>query len=83
MGQKELLRGKVLEMVKQGNKTLKTAVELKINAHGERLSRAYHEGRNATLIQSLAGKPPDLKTAEPGVPEPERAAAAVRGTDSV
>jgi hypothetical protein len=53
MGQKELLRGKLLEMVKQGNMTLKTAVgQLKISyRQGIRLSQAYRERGDAGLLR--------------------------------
>ena len=66
MGQKELVRGKVLEMVKRGDKTLKTAaVELKISyRQAIRLSRAYQEGGDAALIHGLTGKPSSRKKGE-------------------
>jgi hypothetical protein len=58
MGQKELLRGKALDVGKQGKKTLKAAaMELKIICRqGIRLLRAYQEGGDATLIHSLSGR---------------------------
>jgi transposase len=64
MGQKELLRGKVMEMVKQGKMALKPAsIELKISyRQGKRLYKAYREGGDAALIHGNAGKESNRKT---------------------
>jgi hypothetical protein len=64
MGQKELLRGKLMEMVKQGKKTLKSAsVELKITyRQAKRIYRAYQEGGDGALIHGNTGKASNRKT---------------------
>jgi hypothetical protein len=66
MGQKELLRGKVLEMVKQGKITLKTAVAtLRISyRQGIRLYAAYRQEGDAGLIHGNYGKKSNNRTAE-------------------
>jgi transposase len=66
VGQKELLRGKLMEMVKQGKMTLKTAAaQLKVSyRQGGRLYRAYRERGDAGLIHGSGGKPSNRKTAE-------------------
>jgi len=58
MGQKELLRGKVLEMVKQGQITLKAAaITLKVSyRQGKRLYAAYRREGDAGLIHGNCGK---------------------------
>ena len=65
MGQKELLRGKLLEMVKQGKMTLKAAVgQLKISyRQGIRLYRSYRDRGDEGLLHGLSGKPSKRKTA--------------------
>ena len=65
MGQKELLRGKLLEMVKQGKMTLKAAVgQLKIRyRQGIRLYRSYRDRGDEGLLHCLSGKPSKRKTA--------------------
>jgi transposase len=66
MGQKELLRRKLMEMVKQGKMTLKTAAaQLKVSyRQGIRLYRAYRERGDAGLVHGSGGKPSNRKTAE-------------------
>jgi transposase len=66
MGQKELLRRKLMEMVKQGKMSLKTAAaQLKVSyRQGIRLYRAYRERGDAGLIHGSRGKPSNRKTAE-------------------
>ena len=58
MGQKELLRSKVLEMVKQGKITLKAgAIMLKVSyRQGKRLYAAYRKEGDAGLIHGNCGK---------------------------
>jgi transposase len=65
-GQKELLRGKLTGMVKQGEMTLKTAAgQLKTGyRQGIRLYRAYRTGGGAGLLHGSRGKPSNRKTAE-------------------
>jgi transposase len=57
-GRKELLRGKVMEMAKRGELTIKTAAkELKVNyRQGLRIYAAYREGGGAALIHGNTGK---------------------------
>jgi transposase len=64
MGQKELLRGKVLEMVRQGKMRLKAAaIELKISyRQAKRLYKAYREWGDAALIHGNVGKASNRKT---------------------
>ena len=64
MGQKELLRGKVMEMVKRGELTIKSAVkELKISyRQGLRIYAAYRGGGDAALIHGNTGKGSGRKT---------------------
>jgi transposase len=66
MGQKELLRGKVLEMVKQGQITLKAAAAtLRISyRQGIRLYTAYRKEGDAGLIHGNYGKRSNNRTAE-------------------
>ena len=65
MGQKELLRSKMLEMVKQGQTTLKAAtITMRISyRQGIRLYKAYLEKGNAALIHGNAGKASNRQTA--------------------
>jgi transposase len=64
MGQKEMLRGKLMEMVKQGKMRLKSAsIELKISyRQAKRIYRAYQEGGDAALIHGNVGKTSNRKT---------------------
>jgi hypothetical protein len=59
MGQKELLRGKVMEQVKRGKLTIKAAsIELKVSyRQGRRIYAAYLSGGDAALLSTgmLAG----------------------------
>jgi len=66
MGQKELVRSKVLEMVKQGRLTLKAAVvTLKVSyRQGIRLYAAYREKGDAGLIHGNYGRQSNNRTAE-------------------
>ncbi|MDR2485720.1 MAG: helix-turn-helix domain-containing protein [Treponema sp.] len=66
MGQKELLRGKVLEQVKTGPLTLKeAALRLKISCRqAKRLYRAYREQGDAALIHGNRGRRSNNRTAE-------------------
>ena len=66
MGQKELLRSKVLEMVKQGRITLKAGVKmLKVSyRQGIRLYAAYRKEGDAGLIHGNCGKRSNNRTAE-------------------
>jgi transposase len=66
VGQKELLWGKLMEMVKQGKISLKTAAaQLKVSyRQGVRLYRRYRERGDAELIHGSRGKPSNRKTAE-------------------
>ena len=64
MGQKELPRSKMLEMVKQGKTTLKAAtVTMRVSyLQGIRLYKAYLEKGDAALIHGNAGmRTPRLK----------------------
>ena len=72
MGQKELIRSKVLEMVKQGKMTLKAAVKtLGVSyRQGIRLYAAYRLEGDAGLIHGNHGRPSNNRT-----PEAVRAAA--------
>ncbi|GHV23337.1 hypothetical protein FACS189494_11260 [Spirochaetia bacterium] len=65
MGQKELLRGKMMEMVKQGKKTLKAACgQLKISyRQGIRIFKAYAERGDAGLVHGSLGKPSNRRIA--------------------
>jgi hypothetical protein len=58
MGQKELIRGKMLEMVKQGKMTLKAAaVTMKVSyRQGIRLYAAYQESGDAGLVHGNCGR---------------------------
>jgi transposase len=66
MGQKELLRSKVLEMVKQGHITLKAAIAtLRVSyRQGIRLHAAYRRKGGAGLVHGNYGKKSDNRTAE-------------------
>ena len=66
MGQKEILRCKVLEMVKQGQITLKAAMKtLRISyRQGKRLYAAYREQGDAGLIHGNCGKKSNNRLAE-------------------
>jgi transposase len=66
MGQKELLRGKVLEQVKTGPLTLKeAALRLKISyRQAKRLYRAYRERGDIALIHGNTGRRSNNRTAE-------------------
>jgi hypothetical protein len=66
MGQKELPRGKVMELVKQGKLTIGAAAnELKISyRQGRRIYAAYSSKGDPGLIQRNAGKPSNRKTTE-------------------
>ncbi|MDR2740796.1 MAG: hypothetical protein LBB98_01395 [Treponema sp.] len=65
-GQKELLQGKLQEIVKQGKMTLKAAVgQMNIRyRQGIRLYQTCREGGDAALIHGLRGKPSIKRTAE-------------------
>jgi transposase len=67
MGEKERLRGKVLEMVKQGQMTLKAAsVMLRVSyRQSKRLYAAYREGGDAALVHGNCGRQSNNKTPEP------------------
>jgi transposase len=58
MGQKELLRGKIMEMVKRGELTIKSAAkELKVSyRQGRRIYATYCDGGDAALIHGNVGK---------------------------
>jgi hypothetical protein len=58
MGQKELLRGKVMEQVKRGKLTVKAAsIELKVSyRQGRRIYAAYQSGGDAALIHGNVGR---------------------------
>jgi transposase len=77
MGQKELLRGKIMEQVKTGPLTLKeAALRLKIRyRQSKRLYRAYREKGDAALIHGNTGRRSHNRTAEE---VKERALAAYR-----
>ncbi|MDR1467918.1 MAG: helix-turn-helix domain-containing protein, partial [Spirochaetaceae bacterium] len=59
MGQKELIRGKVMEMVKRGHKTIAEAArELKVSyRQGRRIYAAYERKGDGGLIHGNTGKP--------------------------
>jgi transposase len=65
MGQQELLRGKVMEQVKQGKLTIKAAsLELKVSyRQGRRIYAGYESGGDAALIHGNVGKESNRKTA--------------------
>jgi hypothetical protein len=58
MGKKELLRGKIMETVKRGELTIKSATkELKVSyRQGRRIYAAYCGGGDAALIHGNTGK---------------------------
>ncbi|MDR1315747.1 MAG: hypothetical protein LBK13_02640 [Spirochaetales bacterium] len=66
MGQKELLRGKLMEMVKQGKKRLKVAaLALKVSyRQGKRLYAAYLSGGERALVHGNTGRPSNRRLAE-------------------
>jgi transposase len=66
MGQKELLRRKVMEPVKRGNLTIRAAAkELKVSCRqGRRIYAAYVREGDRGLIHGNMGKPSGRKTAE-------------------
>ena len=66
MGQKELLRGKVMELVKRGQMTIRAAAkELKVSyRQGRRIYAAYSAQGDRGLIHGNRGKPSNRKTAE-------------------
>jgi hypothetical protein len=66
MGQKELLRGKLMEMVKQGKTLLKAAaIELKVSyRQGKRIYAAYLRGGDRALIHGNTGKQSNRRTNE-------------------
>jgi transposase len=66
MGQKELLRGKVMELVKRGQLTIRAAAkELKVSyRQGRRIYAAYVREGDRGLIHGNTGKPSNRKTAE-------------------
>jgi transposase len=66
MGQKELLRGKVMELVKRGKLTIRAAAkELKLSyRQGRRIYAAYVREGDRGLIHGNAGKPSNRKTGE-------------------
>ena len=66
-GKKELLRIKVLEMVKQGKITLKTAVKMLCISYrqGIRLYNVYRKEGASGLIHGNSGKKSNNRTAEP------------------
>jgi transposase len=66
MGQKEILRCKVLEMVKQGKMTLKKAARtLKVSyRQGKRLYAAYQKEGDAGLIHGNCGRKPNNRLPE-------------------
>ena len=78
MGQKELLRGKVLEMVKQGKMTLKAATAtLGVSyRQGIRLYAAYRKEGDAGLIHGNYGRQSNNRTGEAVL---EKALQAYRG----
>jgi transposase len=77
MGEKERLRGKILEMVKQGRMTLKAAsVMLRVSyRQSKRLYSAYRKEGDAALIHGNYGRPSNNRTDESVV---ARAVAAYR-----
>jgi transposase len=66
MGQKELLRGKIMEMARRGELTIKSAAkELKVSyRQGRRIYAAYREGGDAALIHGNTGKESGRKADE-------------------
>jgi transposase len=66
MEQKELLKGKVMELVKRGHITIRTAAkELKVSyRQGRRLYAAYIKEGELGLIHGNTGKPSNRKTSE-------------------
>ena len=66
MGQKELQRSKMLEMVQQGKTTLKAAtITMRVSyRQGIRLYKAYREKGEAALIHGNAGKPSNRRIAD-------------------
>jgi transposase len=66
MGQKELLRGKVMELVKRGQLTIRAAAkELKVSyRQGRRIYAAYVQAGDRGLIHRNTGKPSNRKRGE-------------------
>ncbi|MDR2049978.1 MAG: ISNCY family transposase, partial [Treponema sp.] len=66
MGQKELIRGKLIELVKRGQMTLKAASgELKISyRQGKRIYAACLKEGDRSLIHGNTGRPSNNRTAE-------------------
>jgi transposase len=66
MGQKELLRGKVMELVKRGKLSIGAAAkELKVSyRQGRRIYASYVREGDRALIHGNTGKPSNRKTAE-------------------
>jgi molybdenum-dependent DNA-binding transcriptional regulator ModE len=66
MGKKEIIRGKVMELVKQEKMTVKAAaVELRVSyRHAWRIYRAYQKGGDAGLIHGNVGKVSNQKIAD-------------------
>jgi transposase len=66
MGQKEILRGKLMEMVKQGKMPLKAAaIELKVSyRQGKRIYAAYQQGGDRALIHGNTGRRSNYRTDE-------------------
>jgi hypothetical protein len=66
MGEKELLRGTLMEMVKQGKMALKTAaLELKVSyQQGKRIDAAYLGGGDRALVHGNTGKPSNRRLVE-------------------
>ena len=65
-GQKELLRGKILEMVKQGKMTLKAAaVTMQVSyRQAKRLNAAYRKEGDTGLVHGNCGKRSNNRIAE-------------------
>ncbi|MDR2303661.1 MAG: helix-turn-helix domain-containing protein [Treponema sp.] len=63
MGQKELLRGKVMELVKRGQMTIRAAAkELKISyRQGRRIYAAYEKDGDQGIIHGNTGKRSSLR----------------------
>jgi transposase len=66
MGQKELLRGKLMEMVKQGKMRLKAAaLKIKVSyRQGKRIYAAYLGGGDRALIHGNTGRPSNRRLEE-------------------
>jgi hypothetical protein len=66
VGQKELLRGKIMEMAERGQMTLKEATgQLKARCRqAKRIRRTYREEGDAGIMRKSRGKPSSRKAAE-------------------